>query len=106
MGETATVLVVVVLAIAFIGVAIIFHRRRSFKATIQGPAGIGVSVEASDPQAPAAGGASISGAVSRQGGIKAVDHTGQGARIADADAKKDIQALVDRKEEGDRSKKA
>lgn len=93
MDNTTIIIVIAIFALVIIVVAILF--RGKIRASIKGPGGLGVDVEAANEPRQPAGGATIKGARSHGGGVEALDHTGQGASITDAEAEKDIRAVTE-----------
>lgn len=88
-NNTLVVVVIAVLALIVIA-AFLFFRKGSVKTELEGPLGTKLKVDGTTP--PPTPGASIEGATSRRGGIRAEDHLGRGASIKQAEADKDIVA--------------
>jgi hypothetical protein len=91
--QTATLIAVAVFALVVIFLAVRF--KGGLKAGIKGPAGVGLDVEASNPQPTTHPGVRMDGVTSHAGSIQAVDRTGRGADVRNAEAYGDVQATSD-----------
>ena len=88
-----TTIIIAIFAVVIIVVAIIF--RGKISASTKGPGDIGLDLEASNEPRQQTGGATVKGARSRSGSVEALDRTGQGASITDAEAEQDIRAVTE-----------
>jgi hypothetical protein len=92
-----TVLIIVISIFALIILAAILRFRQGVKAHVRGPFDTSLELDASNPQPTP--GATIKGAKSHAGGIRAEDTLRRGAHIEDAEAHGDIVAITRATEE-------
>ncbi len=90
---TAAVIVIAVFALLVIFIATRFKGR--LKAGIKGPAGTSLDVDASNPQPTTTPGVRMDGVKSHAGSVQAVDRTGRGADVRNAEAYGDVHATSD-----------
>src|SRR3954463_10337385 len=90
---TAAVIGVAIFALLVIFIALRF--KGNLKAGIKGPAGTSLDVEASKPQLTTTPGVRMEGVKSHAGSVQAVDRTGRGADVKNAEAYGDINATSD-----------
>ena len=96
----------IVVVVAIFGLIVIVVARsfgKQIKASIKGPAGLSLDVEASGEPSPAEGGVRIEGAKAGRD-VSAEDATGKGAVLKDVDAGRDAKATSTKA--GDARKKA
>lgn len=89
MEGNAAIIVVGIFAFVIIVVALIY--RKSLKASIKGPGGLGLDVEASNESGKAQGGVQMTG-VKAGRDIAADDRTGGGVSMNQVEAGQDVQA--------------
>ena len=85
-GLAFLVVLVVVLAVRY---------RGRLKAGIKGPGGLSLDVDASNPEPTTTPGVRLDGVKSHAGGIQAIDRTGRGADVRNADAYEDVHVTSD-----------
>lgn len=91
--QTASLIGLCILVLLVIFLAVRYAGR--IKAAFKLPGGLSVDVDASNPEPTTTPGVRLDGVTSRAGGIQAIDRTGRGADVRNADAYGDVHATSD-----------
>ncbi len=92
-AQTAALIAISVFVLLVIFLSLRYRDR--IKGGIKGPLGTEVNFEASNPQSTATPGVRMDGVKSHAGSVQAVDRTGRGADVRNAEAYGDVNATSD-----------
>ncbi|MEO6194342.1 MAG: hypothetical protein ABIS20_15135 [Thermoanaerobaculia bacterium] len=92
-AHTAALIAIAIFALLVIFLSLRFRDR--LKGGIKGPLGTEVNFEASNPQTPSTPSVRMDGVKSHAGSIQAIDRTGDGVDVRNAEAYGDVNATSD-----------
>lgn len=90
--DTNTLIAIVIALFAVIVIVAFIIFRTHAKVNVQGPAGIGLGLDASNEQPPTAPGVQISDANAKKGSVRATNEMGDGVLLNRVEAGEDIVA--------------